>query len=390
MAHIKRKYLITHPWINFSYDFGQLNYRSWLLLGEAKSKCAHIIGAPLLPEVMAHFLRVYLVKGVLATTAIEGNTLSESEVARRIDGKLNLPPSKEYLGQEIDNILKAVNQIGNGILQDAPIDFSRAEIDNYNKQIFNNLPLTEGFIPGKIRDYDVTVARYRAVPHEDCEYLLEKYISWLNNDFRFPEDDRVIYGILKAVLSHLYFVWIHPYGDGNGRTARLIEFKILLSVGVPSVAAHLLSNHYNMTRVEYYRNLDLASKSVENIQGFILYALQGFVDGLKNEIDQIQEQQLTVHWINHVHNTFKGKRRVEDERKKDLVLDMALNKNIPVPMENIKYISPRITEKYAKLSEKTLQRDVEQLMQMGLIIKSGKEYMCNWEILKPLLPPVRR
>jgi hypothetical protein len=51
--------------------------------------------------------RLYLEKGALATTAIEGNTLTENEVLQHLEGTLKLPPSKEYPGQEIDNIVGA-------------------------------------------------------------------------------------------------------------------------------------------------------------------------------------------------------------------------------------------------------------------------------------------
>jgi hypothetical protein len=54
--------------------------------------------------------------------------------------------------------------------------------------------------------------------------------------------------LIAAVVAHVYFEWIHPFGDGNGRTGRLIELKLLLEAGVPQPAAHLLSNHYNATR----------------------------------------------------------------------------------------------------------------------------------------------
>ncbi|MBW2661693.1 MAG: Fic family protein, partial [Deltaproteobacteria bacterium] len=37
---------------------------------------------------------------------------------------------------------------------------------------------------------------------------------------------------------------MHPFGDGNGRTARLLEFEALLSSGVPAPSSQLLSNHY--------------------------------------------------------------------------------------------------------------------------------------------------
>jgi Fic/DOC family len=39
--------------------------------------------------------------------------------------------------------------------------------------------------------------------------------------------------LVKAILAHLYIAWIHPFGDGNGRAARLMELRILLEAGVP-------------------------------------------------------------------------------------------------------------------------------------------------------------
>lgn len=385
-----RKYKATHPWINFVFDANDLNYRAWLLLGEAKSKCDHIKGAPLLPEVNKRFHGVYLAKGALATTAIEGNTLTEEEVKKRIEGNLKLPLSKEYLGQEIDNVVAAYNQIGKKIFSNEPTDLSIEEIKNYNKLILKNLPLSEDVIPGKIRTYPVGVAGYRGAPPEDCEYLLEEYVNWLNNRFIFPKEDESIYGIIKAILAHLYFVWIHPFGDGNGRTARLIEFQILLSFGVPDVAAHLLSNHYNMTRTEYYRHLELTSKTAGKITDFILYSLQGFTDGLKAEIDQIQQQQLMVHWINHVHNSFKGRNRKEDDRRKELALELACHDEFFVPISKIKYISTKVMEKYSSLSEKTVQRDIDLLIELDLLVKEKDRIRCKWEILRSYMTRSRK
>ncbi|MBI4725858.1 hypothetical protein HY768_01300 [candidate division TA06 bacterium] len=48
---------------------------------------------------------IYLAKGVAATTAIEGNSLSEEQVLQHMEGTLKLPPSKKYLAQEVDNII---------------------------------------------------------------------------------------------------------------------------------------------------------------------------------------------------------------------------------------------------------------------------------------------
>ncbi len=41
--------------------------------------------------------------------------------------------------------------------------------------------------------------------------------------FADDRNNRVAAAILRAVLAHLYIAWIHPFGDGNGRTARLAK-----------------------------------------------------------------------------------------------------------------------------------------------------------------------
>jgi Fic family protein len=381
-----RAYQKSHPWLTFNFNTRVLDYQTWLLLGEAKSKCSHISGAPLLPEVMEKLFHMSLVKGAMATTAIEGNTLTEAEVDRRIEGKLDLPPSKEYLGKEIDNVVKAYNNIGKRVLGDNLTKLDVQSIKEFNKLVLDGLPLDEEVVPGEIRKYSVGVADYRGAPPEDCEYLLGKYVHWLNDEFIAPNGQEVIFGILKAIMSHLYFVWIHPFGEGNGRTARLIEFQILLSVEVPAASAHLMSNHYNATRSEYYRQLDIASKSGGEILPFIKYALQGFVDGLKEQIDIIQIQQLYVHWINHVHTSFADKDREEDKRRRKLVLELSSVEG-ELPMDKIRYVSPKVAELYASLTEKTLQRDVKRLIAMGLIVKNKKGIRPNWESLRAFISP---
>jgi Fic family protein len=365
-----------------------MDYRAWLLLGEAKSKCLHVIGAPLLPEVHENLFHVFLVKGALATTAIEGNTLSEDEVNRRIKGELELPPSKEYLGKEIDNIVKAYNTIGEMVLEK---DFTKLNVESikeFNKLVLHDLPLKKDVVPGEIRKYSVEVGNYRGAPAEDCAYLLERYVRWLNDEFIPPQGQELIFGILKAILSHLYFVWIHPFGDGNGRTARLIEFQILLSVGVPAASAHLMSNHYNITRSEYYRQLEISSRTGGHLLDFILYALQGFVDGLKEQIDFIQFEQVHVHWINHIHNTFSDKDRVEDKRRRTLILAIG-EAGGEIQLDAVRHISPKIAELYANLSDKTVERDIEKLEELNLVVRRKKGVRPHWELMRSYFIPTR-
>lgn len=367
------KYQETHPWLRFSLEMKRAPAKLWILLGECRSKCDHIAGVPLKPSVADKLHRLYLAKGVLATTAIEGNTLSEEEVLQHLDGKLKLPPSREYLGQEIDNILEECNTVLGAIADEKMLPLNLDRVRELNRAVLAKLNLEENVIPGEIRHHSVGVARYRGAPHQDCEFLLNRMCEWLDSDdFEPPtEEDTIISAIIKAVVAHIYLAWIHPFGDGNGRTARLIEFQILISSGIPAPAAHLLSNHYNQTRTEYYRLLDESSRSGGDLMPFMLYAVRGFVDGLRSQLQVIRKQQWDVAWENYVHEQFKGKHTVCSERRKHLVLDLS-EKDGPTPVSELLQLSPRVAAAYANKTKRTIARDVNALMKMRLVFMSGK------------------
>ena len=83
-----RTYEKTHPWFTFAVDLRHAEVPFWTLLGEAHSKCEHIAQVLLTPETGAQLHQIYLAKGAAATTAIEGNTLSEAQVKSLLEGKL--------------------------------------------------------------------------------------------------------------------------------------------------------------------------------------------------------------------------------------------------------------------------------------------------------------
>ena len=101
---------------------GRAGPRLWVLLGQIVGYAEFVSRALLPPKVAAEFARRYFAKGVRATVAIEGNTLSEKEVRAHIERKLELPPSKEYLGREVQNVVDAANGIVQRIQRgDAPL-----------------------------------------------------------------------------------------------------------------------------------------------------------------------------------------------------------------------------------------------------------------------------
>jgi Fic family protein len=192
--------------------------------------------------------------------------------------------------------------------------------------------------------------------------------------------------VLKAILAHLYVAWIHPFGDGNGRTARLIEFQLMIEAGAPTPAAHLLSNHYNRTREAYLVELDRTSRAEGfPVERFILYALQGLVDELRDQIEVVREHQKEVMWQKIVHDSYRDEDTPAKRRQRHLILDMPPGQ--AVPRAKLREVSIRVAGEYAGSGTKTLTRDVNELLSRNLLLKRRTGYLANRGIVDAFLPP---
>jgi cell filamentation protein, protein adenylyltransferase len=386
-----REYERTHPWIDFrATDVNGIKPRHWMLVGEARSKCEHLAGAPLKPDVAKQLYQVTLVKGALATTAIEGNTLTEDQARGILDGTYKAPPSRQYQEQEVRNLLDALSGLHNRIVSGENIELTSDSISDFNLQILKGTQLRSGVVPGKIRTESVVVGQYRAAPAQDVEYLLDRLVEWLNGPTFVNDDPEIQFALIlaKAVYAHLYLAWIHPFGDGNGRTARLVEFAILAGCGhVPVPAAHLLSNHYNLTRDHYYRELDLASKPGHSTLGFLSYAIEGFIDGIREAIGMVRYQQIQVAWVNYVHERFTLLPNTNaSARQRALVLAMPMAK--AVPRDDLEGLTPKIAKLYAGAGPRVLSRDLNRLEKLGLIFGWKGAYRARAEVVQAFLPPM--
>ena len=372
-----RTYEKTHPWITFQIDWSQATSLFWYLLGQAVAKILQIDATILPPAIAADLRRVSLVKGAAATTAIEGNTLTLEDVRKLLEseGKFQKQPSKHYLEQEVQNVLELYNEILKSILQGDSSHLSVKTILFYNDRLLNKLPRKDTSPPGDFRSHNVRISgtSYEGAPMEDLPYLTNRLCEWLNQS----SDTWKLFGayssnIVRALLAHLYIAWIHPFADGNGRTARALEFQILLAAGVPDVAAHLLSNYYNETRATYYEQLAQSSqKSI--IFPFMEYAIQGFVESLNETLLEIANVQAHIHWEHFVYDQFSGKQRPPDRRRRQIVLDLSrhVKPGDFLPIAEISQLTPQLASAYAGKSRKTIRRDINALKKMGLPLDVG-------------------
>ncbi|MDR1355749.1 MAG: Fic family protein [Propionibacteriaceae bacterium] len=245
---------------------------------------------------------------------------------------------------------------------------------------------------GEYTTVKLVVGNYRGAPPKDVPFLIERLCDWLNSflvtagDTSKDISERFSYAFFAATLGHLYLAWIHPFGDGNGRTARVLECAVLANSGiVPWVSCALLSDHYNRTRTEYYRRLDEASKLENGVSRFLDYAAQGFVDQLREQTAEIQEMQKQIAWKNYVHEMFQKQTQGEASRRRRLlVLSLPVDKATPV--SGLRHLSSELAEMYASKSPKTVSHDVNKLKSLGLVRLTPDGYLPRIEVMSAFTP----
>ena len=385
--------------MNLHREYAHLMYRkqweitvkSSFLLGQCDAFVKAINNTPIMPHHYNHLMRVALIKGAQATTAIEGNTLTDEEINKLMDGQ-KLPPSKEYQEIEVKNIINAFNELQQEVIDKDTEQLITPELLlRFHKMVGKDLGEHFNAIPGKFRNSDVVVGRYRCPDYRDVVQLTDNFCKWLQEEFKFQKNKQTFSDIvIQAIVSHIYIEWIHPFGDGNGRTGRLLEFYILLRGNNPNIASHILSNHYNLTRSEYYRQLDKARES-NNLTEFIEYALLGFRDGLQQTVDIIQESQFEICWQKYIYDKFSDVKTVKKDvfkRRRTLALELNMNKSFTI--NQIPEASIRLAKLYSNVSERTISRDLDELKQLEILIKDKNTYIPNISILNKMIAQSRK
>ena len=393
----------SHDFIKFPPRLGSFAPKTWLLMGEIQARIQQLTRLPIPPEAGDELRGVYLSKGIQATTAIEGSTLTEREVRDIIEKRLNLPPSRKYLQQEVENILRAINAVGERTLSGDIELFSLDRLNRLHRLILAELDevTDDAVIVGGLRKHNVVVGRYIGAPPNECQRMVEEFCDWLNDDQVAPaglERYELAWQVVKAIIAHLMLAFIHPYGDGNGRLSRLVELDILLRAGVPDIAAHLLSNFYNETRTRYRQELqnahgeyvDGAYAADINFLDFLDYALEGFRDSLGEQLETIRWQLALVVWHDHIHRSFPQRMRETQQRRKQVALSLAdMDSDKSVEAGEIRELYPALAAAYIGKTNRTIIRDLNVLVNMNLLRKDGSGYRSNRDILFGFFANVR-
>lgn len=127
---------------------------------------------------------------------------------------------------------------------------------------------------------DVRVGTHDAPEVELLDYCMKQFF-----EFYHAESDMSPY--VKAAILHFYFVYMHPFCDGNGRIARLLTTDFLIRSGLHNFYALTLSKTINERVQEYYAAIEASENSFHDVTPFILY----LIDCVHQNLHEVLEKQ---------------------------------------------------------------------------------------------------
>lgn len=338
---------------------------------------------PILPNMASQIEEELIKKSIFSTAAIEGNSLTQEDVDKIVENK-KINFSKERFVKEIQNLKTAYNNIKDINVLDTKIQITQDLIKNYHKIITDGLE-SETNIPGQYRNTKVIVGNQEHggtnVPpkiFEDIKNLMEEFVSWINSNELLE-----IHPIFRACIAHLSLALIHPFGDGNGRTSRIIEAHILKSAGYRFVYT-MLSNYYYKNIDEYFITFSKVLKNEDNnISDFVLFYLKGMLESIKairEKIYIIITGLSLQSYLLHLKKTNQI-----SPRQYDFLSIMLDNNKEITEKEILEDINLKML--YNDLSSRTLKRDLEYLVGLNLLElnKDNQKYKINFFVLNEKL-----
>ncbi|MBI1870968.1 MAG: Fic family protein [Chlamydiae bacterium] len=281
------------------------------------------------------------------STHIEGTALSLEQAKSILEGKKVKGVSRDD-EKELLNYKKAMDFISRYLGKDDPV--SEGIVREVHKILVKGVR-GENADPGnyrKIQNYVVN-SRTREVVYTppaplEVPHLMREFTEWINK----AEDASPI---LVAGIAQFQLVHIHPFIDGNGRTARLLSTLILYKTGYDFKRLFTISEYYDKDRPNYYQAIQTVRKNNMNMTTWLEY----FVDGLRSQMTEIQA---------------KGEQLIKQDSQLQKIKKIGLSKRQEKAVKHL-IIKDRLSvneyQSVASCIRRTAQRDLEELVEKKIV-----------------------
>jgi len=328
-----------------------------------------IESAPLVPTFQKQFQSDAVLRTVHHGTHIEGNDLTLLQTKRVLEGQEVYARPRDI--QEVINYRNVT-----GLLEE--LAFKRGGYEMEALKEIHKLTVDKIVSPEKIgvfRSSQVVIKDevtgeiiFSPPPFIEVPFLLEDFFNWLNS----PEAIDV-HPILKAGISHYLLVTIHPFVEGNGRVARAFTTLVLIREGYDIKRFFSLEEHFDSDPASYYEAFATVDKQAKNIGARDLTPwLEYFTHVVAVELAKIKE---------------KVKKLSIDTR-----LKVKMGEQVSLTERQVRlfeYLSdqgsagmPELKKILSMVSEDTILRDLRDLLEKGIIKKTGSTKASRYVIAK--------
>jgi len=222
--------------------------------------------------------------------------------------------------------------------------------------------------PGVLRrrDYNVTfgIPQHRGVDGGPaCEEAFVSLLQSVRTEF-FNHDP-----LIQALALHYHLAAMHPFLDGNGRTARAIEALALRRAGLTDRAFVAMSNYYYDEKPAYLNTLSATRQAAPDLTPFLIFALRGVriqCERLTAEIRKHMQRALFRDTMYSLFNRLKTKRkRVIGERQIEILKVL-----LDIELIELDKLHDRVARYYTsiKVPVTAFFRDITQLISLGAVV----------------------
>lgn len=340
---------------NPNYNITDKIVKALIEIAEAK---AVIDRAKLLPKQELRLKRQALIRMSHSSTAIEGNQLNLGQVEALYDQKSIDAPSRDIW--EVSNYLAAMRYIETVVKKKVLID-EKILLHIHKLVTDKTLPPDQS---GTFRKCGVCVVRRRlGLPNEiiysgpkfkDVPKLCQDFLSWLNDSKNLD-----INPVIVAGIAHQEIAAIHPFADGNGRTARALATLILYSKGYDFKKLFALEDYYNQDLPSYYKAISFGNSYQERLVDFTPW-LEYFTEGFREEIFSVKKKVQGLAGM-----------KLNDLVESQIFLTPAQTQIIDF-IDQIGKITVKDVMDILNLPRRTAQLQLQKLKTLGIIKQVGK------------------
>lgn len=335
-----------------------------------------ITSAPLVPAWERRFQTEARNKIIHHGTHLEGNDLNLNEVEEILDPSTppasdssllspSTPIARDRDIQEVINyraVMDYLDTLAPHLASDSSLPESKPSLSRHILQeihrltVASLLPMSES---GHYRNVKVVIRNtqsgevtFRPVNPTEIAFHVEELFTWLNS-----KEGKSVHPLLRAGILHYELVRIHPFTDGNGRTARAMALLLLFLEGYEVKKFFALEEYYDRHPDEYYSALQSVTKTQELTEW-----LEYFTLGISIEFNRVKTLVQKLSLDLHLKSTIGGRQITLSARQIKLVEH--IERHGEISMGSVRELLPDV-------SEDTILRDLRDLVSKNLLIKKG-------------------